>query len=603
MGLKQTTAAAFLAVALAACGTTASVANVASSSSTAPPNGRLTLEHGGTVTVAVSSLPIEFNPSTPAGSNAVTQMVMEQVWPQPFVVGSGDRLETGPGLVTSAELVGVKPQTVLYTLAKNARWSDGVPITVADFVYDWHEFLAVGPSLPATFPLVGYESIASIRATRLHTVTVVFKRPYSDWQALFANLVPAHVAAVYGWTAAFAGSDPTHLVSGGPFTVSKVVPGRELVLTRNVFYWARPAHLSSIVFKVEPSESATLSDLASGRVDVAVVPPGPAVTSTVTKSSDLYEVDQLSPTLWQLSFNLADSAMSSLDLRLAIANLINRSELVADSAGLLNWHEFASSNHLFGASMPGHRRNDGPYLGSSSTIADQLLQSDGYSFNANGEVVSAANAPLVVTVTGPSDNSLVARVESELQAQLLQAGIALRVHNVPLAELLDVVLPRGQYQLALAPYLLSRFPSTEEDLYTNPVGPTVSGDGGTSGAPSGSIFVAGSESEPSALETGVVTRDVLGFDDPVVAVMFDRATSQLNFLSSSNLYNGVDLRLWGDMVALPLFQSPIAVVYRDDLVNVSYSESWSGPIWNAAQWGIQLSPPPSTTTSTAPPPG
>ncbi len=606
MGLKPALASALIAVALAACGATATAAPRPSESSTSPNNGKLTLKSGGTVTIAVSTLPTEFNPATPAGSNVVTQMVMEQVWPQPFTVGSGTRVETGPGLVTSAELVGVKPETVVYTLAKRARWSDGVPISVADFVYDWHEFLAVGPSLPASFPLAGYEAIASIRATKHDTVSVVFKTPYSDWQALFENLVPAHVAQRYGWATAFAGSDPPHLVSGGPFIVSKVIPGYELVLSRNPKYWARRARLSSIVFKVEPSASATLFDLASGRVDVAELAPGPSVTSIVSRSTDLDAVDELSPILWQLDFNLADPVLSSLDLRLALANLINRPALVADSVGLLSGTEFASSNHLFGAGVPGHRRDDGPYEGSSLTIADQLLQSAGYSPNADGVVSSATGVPLEFTVTGPTDDPVILRVEDELQAQLLQAGVTLRIRNVSPLQLLSVILPRGEYQIALAPYLLSRFASTNEGLYTAPVGPTpslLSGSSGT-GTPqstSGAIYSAGSESEPSADAAGVVTRDVLGFDDPIVESLFPRAISELNFLSASNLYNEIDTRLWDDMAALPLFQAPITLIYRDDLVNLSYSSTWAGPLWNAEQWGIQLSPPPTTTTSTTVP--
>jgi peptide/nickel transport system substrate-binding protein len=563
------------------------------------------LRSGGVVTVAVPSLPTQFNPSTPAGSNAVTQMVMEQVWPQPFVVGSDSRLETGPGLVTAAELVSIKPQTVVYTLAKGARWSDGVPISVADFVYNWHEFVSEGPLLPASFPLAGYEDIASIRATKHDTVTVVFATPFSDWQALFANLVPAHIAERYGWAAAFAGSDPKHLVSGGPFTVSKVVPGEELVLSRNPTYWGHHARLSEIVFKAEPNATATLADLASGHVDIAEVDPGSAVNSTVLRSRNLDQINELSPTLWQLDFNLADPEISSLDLRLALANLINREQLVSDSAGLLSASEIASSNHLYGAGEPGHRGDDGAYTASNFTVADQLLQSAGYSLNRDGIVALSTGAPLVLSVVGPTGNPLVARVEAELQAQLLQSGIELRVRNVSLSNLLDNVLPRGTYQLALAPYLLSRFPSTNEGLYTDPVGPTPTlptdpASTAAAGSVSNPIYVAGSESEPSADSAGVVTRDVLGFNDPAVATFFSRAMSQLNFLKGSNQYNAVDTRLWDDMVALPLFQAPTVLVYRDSLVNISYSTTWAGPMWNAEMWGIQVSPPPTTTTTTTP---
>jgi peptide/nickel transport system substrate-binding protein len=602
VGLKTATAAVILAVALVVCESSANAAPGSTRSSTSV-NGTITLEPGGVVTVAVPSLPTEFNPSTPTGSNAITQMVMEQVWPQPFVVDSGSRLETGPGLITAAELVSVKPQTVVYTLAKGARWSDGVAISAADFVYDWHEFLAEGPSLPASFPLAGYQAIASILATKNNTVTVAFKTPYADWQALFANLVPAHIAERYGWAAAFAGPDPKHLVSGGPFTVSEVIPGRELVLSRNPRYWARHARLSEIVFKVEPNAASTLADLASGRVDLAELTPGPTVSTSVLRSRDLDEVGELSPTLWQLDFNLADPELSSLDLRLAIANLINRTQLVSDSAGLLSGDEFASSNHLYGAGFPGHRGDDGAYKASNLTIADQFLQAAGYSLNRNGIVVTSTGSALVLTVTGPSGNPLIARVEAELQAQLLNSGIELRVHNVSLSTLLDDVLPRGDYQLALAPYLLSRFPSTNVGLYTDPVGPTptlpsVPTTGAGSNSVSNPIYVAGPETEPAADSAGVVTRDVLGFDDPSVTSLFSQAMSQLNFLKSSNLYNEIDTRLWDEMVALPLFQAAVTLVYRDSLVNISYTATSAGPMWNAEMWGIQISPTPTTTTTT-----
>ncbi|MGB9111692.1 MAG: ABC transporter substrate-binding protein [Acidimicrobiales bacterium] len=605
MGLRPVAAAVLLVLAVAACGSVANGAERTSTTSTSPPNGTITLERGGVVTVAVPSLPTEFNPSTPAGSNAVTQMVMEQVWPQPFIVASGNRIETGPGLITAAELVGVKPETVEYTLANGARWSDGVPISVADFVYNWHESIAEGPLLPASFPLAGYESIASIRATKDDTVTVVFKTPYADWQGLFANLVPAHIAERYGWTSAFAGPDPAHLVSGGPFTVSRVTPGVELVLSRNPSYWGRPARLSEIVFKVESSAATTLADLVAGRVDVAELDPSPAVTSTVLGSGNLNAFAELSPVLWQLDFNLADPVVSSLDVRLALANLINRAQLVSDSAGLANGDEFASSNHLYGSGAPGHRRDDGPYEGSDLAIADQLLQSAGYSLNGDGLVATPSGTTLSLTLTGVTGDPLITRVEDELQAQLLVAGIQLHIHNVALSTLLDEVLPLGEYELTLAPYLLSRFPSTNEGLYTDPVGPTPSLAFGTTGSPAQatatkSLYGSGSGIEPAASSAGVVTRDVLGFDDPVVSTLFARAVSQLNFLTASNLYNRIDTQLWNDMVGLPLFQAPTVLVSRDNLVNVSYSATWAGPMWNAEQWGIQLGPPPTTTTTTVP---
>ncbi len=40
-------------------------------------------------------------------------------------------------LIISSEPVSLTPETIVYTLNPKAVWSDGVPITAADFEYAW----------------------------------------------------------------------------------------------------------------------------------------------------------------------------------------------------------------------------------------------------------------------------------------------------------------------------------------------------------------------------------------------------------------------------------------------------------------------------------
>ncbi|MDA8292143.1 MAG: hypothetical protein M0Z33_10770, partial [Actinomycetota bacterium] len=60
--------------------------SASTTTSTLPGPGQSVFVEGGTVTVAVPSIPTQLNPSVPAGANRVTAMVTAQVWPQPFVV-------------------------------------------------------------------------------------------------------------------------------------------------------------------------------------------------------------------------------------------------------------------------------------------------------------------------------------------------------------------------------------------------------------------------------------------------------------------------------------------------------------------------------------
>ncbi|HUZ19825.1 MAG TPA: ABC transporter family substrate-binding protein [Acidimicrobiales bacterium] len=577
---------------------------------TLPPNGAVELLNGGTATVGVPALPTAFNPSTPSGDNSVTQMVMEQVWPQPFVVNGSlqpvaSTPTTAPTLLVSAEDVSVSPQTVVYTIDPGARWSDGVPITAADFIYDWHEQLAVGPQLGANDPLQGYQDIKSITGSaKGKVVTVVFTKPYADWYALFANLVPAHVAQRYGWEKAFQGFDPTKVVSGGPFEITKVVPGKELVLSRNPHYWGQPAHLAHIVFRVVHGQAATLQALENRSVDIASVTPGPAVTQAVAASGDLVPSTGDSPTLWQLVFNLGDPVTGRALLRQAIAKAVDRVQLAADSIDLLAQNTPISSNRLYLEAAPGSEGNDGGYATVDVAEADRLLAQDGYQLDADGRVVAADGLPLVIKLVGPSANPLMARVEELLQAQLLQAGITLQITNVPQSTLLSSVLPRGNYQLALAPYLESPYPSENAARYTNPGFPaSLAPSGATAGGAPGSARLTtgggGSPSDPGAAQAGSVSRDVLGFQDPTVTSLFAQASSDLNASAMSGLYNEIDTKLWVAMPTLPLFQIPSTLVIRVDIVNVSNTPTWAGPMWDAQDWAIQVSPPP-TVPTTAP---
>lgn len=614
MGLRRRRAAVLALVALIGAGCTASDTGANSSSTTILPKNAIAVQNGGTVTVAVSSLPSEFNPWTPSGQNAITAMVMAQVWPQAFVVNGNSEATAAldsqgtPSLFgpQGAELVSIDPETVVYSINEKARWSDGVRITAADFIYNWREQLIVGPSLSAVDPLSGYQDIKSVKSSNNgKTVTVVFSKPYADWESLFSNLVPAHIAIKYGWQGAFDRFDPNKVISGGPFMIEAIVPGRELILSRNPHYWGHPAQLDRIIFRVVRSRRAILAGLADGTIDVAQLAPGASLDRLITSSGELVEDPSASPVLWQLDFNLASSELNSESIRQGIAVSIDRHQLVTNTVGFSAWFVQSSGNRVYSSGAPGSQGNDSAYAQVEMTEAQTLFAQAGDVVSANGFLLNAYGSPVVLSLVGPKGNAVVSAVEEQLQSQLLQVGITLTVHNVSQRVLLDSVLPTGDYELALVPYLVSAFPSTTAALYTTPVGPTpvvpITDVPGTSSIPSStapSLEVTGDEEEPDTTAIGAVTRNVLGYNDPTVTALFAEAASELNATSEADLYNEIDIDLWRDMPTLPLFQIPTMLVTRYNVVNVTDTQTLVGPLWDAQNWAIQLGPPPTTTTTT-----
>ena len=96
--------------------------------------------------------------------------------------------------------------------------------------------------------------------------------------------------------------------------------------------------------------------------------------------------------------------------------------------------------------------------------------------------------------------------------------------------------------------------------------------------------------EPGAASEGVVTRDVTGLNDPRVGSLFAEAMSELNADSQALTLSKLDTLLSRDLPTLPLFQAPVSLVERSDIVNVSESPSWAGPLWDAEDWAIELPP-------------
>ena len=61
----------------------------------------------------------------------------------------------------------------------------------------------------------------------------------------------------------------TNDAGGGPFVLERWTPGSEIVLRRNEHYWAGPAKLKQIAFKIVPEAATRTLLLRSGAVDVA----------------------------------------------------------------------------------------------------------------------------------------------------------------------------------------------------------------------------------------------------------------------------------------------------------------------------------------------
>jgi len=169
-----------------------------------------------------------------------------------------------PGVAKSWQ-VSADGKEWVFHLRPDARWSNGEPVTAADFIYAWQREVdpktgaeyaqALAPIVGALDIATGHAPLSSLGADAPDplTVRVALNSPTPYLLALLADsyMQPLPRATIERW-----GDDwtrPEHWVSNGPFVVKEEVIGDRITLAKNPSYWdaanVRPTRV--IYFPVE----------------------------------------------------------------------------------------------------------------------------------------------------------------------------------------------------------------------------------------------------------------------------------------------------------------------------------------------------------------
>jgi peptide/nickel transport system substrate-binding protein len=182
---------------------------------------------------------------------------------------SQDRyLKPRPGLAVS--WTSIEPTVWEFHLRPNVTFSDGTPFTADDVVFSLNR----GRTLSGARTYRPYlKDIAAVEAVDPATVRIRTAQP--------SALLPWNLSTI-GMVSARAAKDATSedfnggraAVGTGPYRWVKWHRGRDVVLERNVGYWGGVEPWNRVVVRVIPNDSARVSALLSGDVDVIDAVPG-----------------------------------------------------------------------------------------------------------------------------------------------------------------------------------------------------------------------------------------------------------------------------------------------------------------------------------------
>ncbi len=222
-------------------------------------------------------------------------------------------------------------KTVTYILRRNVRWQDGQPLTASDVVFTAH---AIMNSANNVFSHYGFEDIAGVTAPSRYTVRVRLEKPMSTILTEFFapsnnfGILPEHLLEGY----ANLNRIPFNAmpIGSGPFRVAQWQRGDHITLVRNPLYFRGNPGIAQIVLKFTPDSNTALSELRTGEVN-AYLFSDPLHAAEYGRISSEQVVRAPFASFGDLEFNMSRPALSSVRVRLAIAEAIDVPQITRDA--------------------------------------------------------------------------------------------------------------------------------------------------------------------------------------------------------------------------------------------------------------------------------
>ncbi|MGL1084940.1 ABC transporter substrate-binding protein [Vibrio vulnificus] len=249
---------------------------------------------------------------------------------------------TIPGVATSWETTDNK--TFTFHLRKDAKWSNGDPVTAQDFVYSWQR--AVDPATASPYSwymeytkmknakgiVAGKKdkSELGVKAADDYTLVIELETavPYFVMMTGHTTMKPVHKATVekFGdqWT------KPDNFVGNGAFVVDKWVVNERLEMVRNTKYWDdSKTVINKVTFLPIENAVAEMNRFLSGEIDFTSTLPTEHFKRLKKEHPESVSVEG-SLCTYYYSFNTKKKPFDDVRVRKAISYAIDR-DIVANA--------------------------------------------------------------------------------------------------------------------------------------------------------------------------------------------------------------------------------------------------------------------------------
>ncbi|WP_338568518.1 ABC transporter family substrate-binding protein [Arachnia propionica] len=532
-----------------------------------------------------------YNTLTSRTNSVYNSVVMDQVLSN-FVYFGTDGTICEDKEFGSFEVLSQDPLEMKYTISDKAKWSDGTPITINDFLLGWAsqnpEFVAPGlisgtvEGAEAVFDHVSTmwpEQVPEGPQGEINgkTFTMKFKGAYPDYKIMVDPPLPAHVVATKS------GLTPDQLAQAiqnrdgetvrkvaefwnkkwifnpGELPEPDVIPSsnryqikawkdNNVTLEANPNYWGTPAGTKNLVFSyVDDNQMA--QSLQNGDLDV--IRPHATVDTVNTLNSIGSSVNVATypeRTYEHLDFNFLDKSVFSdsqggQKLREAFAYCIPRQTIVDNiikpidpNATVMNVREAfpgdADYETLTSASY------DGRYDTVDIEKAKQLVAESG------------VQTPVKVRLGYKAGNQRRTETVQAIQSSCKDAGF--NVEDTAKEDFFAKDLKNGDYEVALYAWSSAGQIATGQN-----------------------IMSSGRQQNYGK------------YSNPVVDEAWDKVTNTLDRGEQVEQLKVIEKQAWDTLFNIPLYAHPAVVAWKSKVKNVRPTATQVTVSWNAYQWRVK----------------